>query len=114
MQELETNVVRLSIEDAETAYLEENFEKAIEIYISLIESQPSNSFLYSKLGQVFAKLQNWQKAIEHYQKAIDLNIDSPFWMYKILGDALKEEKKFDEAVANYEKAIEINNENPEV
>jgi len=61
----------------------------------------------NNLGYLLRNQGRIEKAIEHYQKAIQLNPNSSEALNN-LGLALADEGRFDEAIKNYYKAIQIN------
>lgn len=101
------------IKDAENCQKDGNFALAASIYENLIKQQPNSAFFYNKIAQVKAQSQNWQEAIDSYQKALELKIESPFWTYKNLGDALREVGQLDQAISSYQQAIAIEPNQPE-
>ena len=114
MQQVEINTFRAQIIDADNSFLAGDLEKAVNIYQELIKSHEDNSFLYNKLGQVYAKSKNWQQSIDNYRKALTLGIEAPFWTYKNLGDALREAKEFKQAISAYQQGINIDSSQPDV
>ena len=54
-----------------------NAQEAINRIKQQMRRQPKNDSLYLLLGKVYHKLGNWQKAMENYLEAIDINPQSP-------------------------------------
>ena len=84
-----------------------NFEKAINLYETIIKIEPDNYSAYFFLGIAMRRVGNTNEAIESYEKAIKLKPDFVDAYYN-LGNILYFLKKFDKARINYEKAIKLN------
>ncbi|MEG4272831.1 MULTISPECIES: TylF/MycF/NovP-related O-methyltransferase, partial [unclassified Microcoleus] len=87
---------------------------AIPVYKSLLEIQPENWELWSKLGNVHAKYKQQEEAIAAYQRVIALNPDAiPVYkslleiqpenweLWSKLGNVLAQQNQQEEAVAAY-------------
>jgi tetratricopeptide (TPR) repeat protein len=72
-------------------------------------TEESPDYYYS-LGQLAETKDDWDKAIEYYQKALSLN-DEYADAYIGLGNAYYEKGGYDLEVSNYEKAVSINSKN---
>ena len=63
--------------------LDQRKTQAILLYTQAIESYPSCPYLYFSRGTIYAdSLENWQKAIEDYTKAISLKPDYQWAYYR--------------------------------
>ena len=59
-------------------------EQAIEDIKSQLKENPEDDSLHYLLGNAYRKLSNWQKALEHYAEAEELNSESPARQAKIM------------------------------
>lgn len=77
----------------------ENFEK-------MLASGQDNAMLRYSLGNEYLKADNFDKAVEHLQRAVEHDPQySAAW--KLYGKALVESGRNDEAMRVYEKGIEV-------
>ena len=88
-------------------YRNSDFEQALEIATKLIQQFPKSAVLYNIIGAVNASLQQYDKAVEAYKKALSINSDLPE-PHNNMGNAFKAQGKFDEAIEAYKKALDIN------
>lgn len=56
---------------------EQYFDKTIENLRIAIQQDPQNDNLYYTMGRLYHKMQDWDKAIEYYMEAININENSP-------------------------------------
>lgn len=78
----------------------------IETFKSLLEKGNDNALLRYSLGNEYLKESNFEEAIIHLNKAIELNENySAAW--KLYAKALAENNQSEEAINAYEKGIEI-------
>jgi tetratricopeptide (TPR) repeat protein len=83
---------------------------SIEIFKSLLEKGNDDALLRYSLGSEYFKMQDFDLAIIHLNKAIEFNPSySAAW--KLLAKILSEDKQTIEAIKTYEKGIEIAEEN---
>lgn len=52
-------------------------EEAVQRIAKELGKEPDNDALHYLIGNAYRKLNNWQKALEHYAEAVSLNPDSP-------------------------------------
>jgi tetratricopeptide (TPR) repeat protein len=77
------------------------------VSIELILAAPPQHFIFNRRGWEEAKKGNYQEAIRHFTKAIDLNpMDAN--SYYSRGTAYSHEGQYDRALSDYTKALEIN------
>lgn len=82
----------------------------IETFKNLLDKGNDNTLLRYSLGNEYFKLADFDLAIVHLEKAIELNPSySAAW--KLYAKALSENKQTTEAIAAYEKGISIAEEN---
>lgn len=53
------------------------WNEAVEVLTSYIKDYPDSDEAYFLLGNAYRKKEDWQSALNNYQKAIDLNEESP-------------------------------------
>jgi suppressor of tumorigenicity protein 13 len=92
--------------EAVTAFNENDFEKTIKLCTEGILLNPQSSFLYSKRGQAYLRLEKPNFCISECNRALQLNPDSHA-AYKIRGDAYQMLGKNDEAANDFAKAFKL-------
>jgi Flp pilus assembly protein TadD len=85
---------------------------AIKSLDTAIALEPSNPVLYWRMGNNYAIASNLPKAIEYYQKAIELKSDY-VGAYVSLSAAYEANKEMDKAVETYGKIMSVAASNPE-
>ncbi len=93
------------------AYEEDNAEQAIVLYQKAIGIKPDDAAYYN-MGNAYGELGEYQKAINAYQKAIEIKLDM-HEAYNNMGNAYNELKKYQKAINACQKAIEIKPDNHE-
>jgi len=105
-------------EDAEYYYLFGEYDKALQSYQRLLESDTSNANLHYKLGMCYLQnthLQSNLLSMHHFEKAIQ-NVNkkykdhyketaAPTHAYMYYGDALRINFRFDDAIESYKKFL---------
>jgi tetratricopeptide (TPR) repeat protein len=83
--------------------LAEEYERAIGEYQHLLAEMPEDPQIYNKLGSVYFYVDDYQKAIEYFEKEVSFkgNPNS----YFLLGAAYGKLGKYSEAVDNLEKYL---------
>ena len=85
----------------------------LETFISLLEKGNDNALLRYSLGNEYFKVQDFEQAIIHLEKAIEFKPSySAAW--KLYAKSLTKNNQGDEAVVAYEKGIEIAEENGDI
>lgn len=88
--------------EADDLYLQENFARALPLYLEFQNTYSSNVNLDLKIGVCYLNSRSQKiKAIGHLQKAAGPN--SPAIAHKLLGDAYLLGNKYDSALISYEK-----------
>lgn len=82
--------------EAVSAFIEKDYEKAIELYTEAIILNPQASLLYAKRGQIFLLLNKPNACIRDCDRALELNPDSAA-AHKFRGRANYLLGKFEEA-----------------
>lgn len=85
--------------EAVSAFVEKNYEKAIELYTEAIVLNPQASLLYAKRGQIFLLLNKPNACIRDCNRALELNPDSAA-AHKFRGRAYHLLGKFEEAATD--------------
>lgn len=78
----------------------------IEYYSRAIELNPEYANAYNNRGNVYRRLENYERAIEDYNKATELKPDYAL-AYNNRGIAYRHLKNYSRAIEDYNKAIEI-------
>jgi len=81
-------------------------EEAVEVYLQIVEVNPSFAWGYYYLGEALFSLERWDEAIAYLEKAVNLNSDSA-WFHFLLGKIWASKESLDKAVACFQKAIEF-------
>ncbi len=86
------------------------YQSAIELRSApeAIALQPENVELLFSCGKICASLEQWEQAINHYQKALQQN-PQRWEIYHYLGDALVASGDTKGAIAAYERAVNLSN-----
>lgn len=85
----------------------QNYEKAIEDLIKVIELDEKNLDAYYNLARVYYDIKSYNKALETYNKSIEIYpYDSEIYYNR--AEVYIELNKFEEALKDLEKAISIN------
>lgn len=85
---------------------------AIKSITSAMELEPTNAVLYWRIGNNYLAANNVAKAIESYQKAIDLKKDY-VGAYVGLSGAYEINKELDKAIDTYKNVVSVASNNPE-
>jgi len=78
-------------------YQEGNLQQAKHICSTILESQPNKENILYLLGIVYAQLEEYDLAIRHLEKALQLNIANAD-AYLALGAIFQQKGVFDEAI----------------
>ena len=87
-------------------YNQGQLEQTASLAESLAGQYPNALILYDILGAAYMGLQNADKTIESYQKALQLNPNHTD-AYNNMGTALYDQGRFDEAVKSYQNAVKL-------
>jgi tetratricopeptide (TPR) repeat protein len=77
------------------------------LWLATAQVAPSGQQIHNNLGDVYMRQGNPQKAIEEFQKAIEINPNYAD-AYHNLGNTYQQIGEIDEAIPYYQKALEIN------
>ncbi len=103
--------IKTAIDYFQEAYEEDNAEQAIVLYQKAIGIKPDDAAYYN-MGNAYGELGEYQKAINAYQKAIEIKLDM-HEAYNNMGNAYNELKEYQKAINACQKAIEIKPDNHE-
>lgn len=92
--------------EAVSAFVEKDYEKAIQFYTEAIVLNPQAALLYAKRGQVFLILNKPNACIRDCDRAMELNPDSAA-AYKFRGRAYHLLGKFEEAANDLRLACKL-------
>ncbi|TPI41601.1 tetratricopeptide repeat protein [Mesorhizobium sp. B3-1-9] len=88
-------------------------EMALQYFALAIAEEPRNPYYHLRLGEAYAKVGEHSPAIEHMQRALELQPDLVVALCA-LGHTYVESDKPDLALPLYEKALKINPDHPEI
>jgi tetratricopeptide (TPR) repeat protein len=77
---------------AEGYFKDGRFKEAEKIYLRILELQPNNAEYQDKIGFVYSQLGDYNKAADHFQKAVVLRPDSQVYISDLI--------KISEKIAN--------------
>jgi tetratricopeptide (TPR) repeat protein len=84
-----------------------NLEQAREMIEKALKAEPENPAYLDSMGWVLFKLGEYEKALEHLQKAISLPRGEDSTIYDHLGDTYEKLNQRDKAVEAWRKALEL-------
>ncbi|MFQ5456097.1 MAG: tetratricopeptide repeat protein, partial [Nitrospirota bacterium] len=73
--------------------------------LEAIEKRPKNANNYILLGNIYSKKNEIDKAIEYYQRSIELNSDNPV-AYRSIANSFKKKGQFEKAIIAYKNIID--------
>ncbi|XP_033111904.1 protein SGT1 homolog [Anneissia japonica] len=91
---------------ANEAYVDEQFEEALQYYSQAIEAEDDNPEFYLRRSQTQAKLENFEAAEKDARKSVELN-PSNHKGHLRLGEALFKMDKYEEALKEFQEADTI-------
>jgi outer membrane protein OmpA-like peptidoglycan-associated protein/tetratricopeptide (TPR) repeat protein len=78
-------------------YTFRNPEKAAELYKQVLQNDPRNQYAAYRLARCYWYTNETERAVEHYQKALEINADANDTIYLDLGIAQKKLGRYEEA-----------------
>ena len=93
-----------TLEKNDAIIFEKENDKAIEIYKKLVKLQPKNHEIWAFLGYLYYENEDFSKACENLEKALDLCPIEPFVLF-LLGNIYSRKGEITKAVDCYEMAI---------
>jgi len=85
---------------------EGKFEEAFEKFTEVISEDPSNPLFYYYRGMAFEKTDDLEKALEDYQKSVELKPDFVLPISSV-GKIYAKQKDFEKAIEFYKRAVEL-------
>jgi tetratricopeptide (TPR) repeat protein len=111
------DIAQRQLETQQYAEAERAYRKALALLQGLdIYEEKQKAFLsagiYHQLGMAAQEQRRWEQAEDHYQKALEIKIESgnrynQAKTYHQLGIVAQEQRRWDQAEAHYQKALEI-------
>ena len=95
-----------AVRSAYRQYHAGNMQQSRQICIHALKEDPENEEILYILGLVCAHLEDYEGAIQHLKKALDVNVPKAD-MYLALGAVYQKKLLFDDAVGFYRKALEV-------
>jgi len=83
------------------------YESHETLWMDTLRHNPAAWSAYNNLGSAFLRKKQLDKAIEQFQKALEINPNNA-GAHNNLGDALSQKGRIDEAIEQFQKALEIN------
>ncbi len=90
---------------ADLYLLQEKLSEGLAVYLQLLKERPDSAVLHFNTGVLFAKTQQWPQAVEHLQRAVDLepeNLEARLGLavsLELSGDLVGAQQAFLEALA---------------
>ncbi len=93
--------------------LEQNrLTEALQLAQNAVKENPNDAFAAEAYGDAFAKMENWAKAEEQYERAIQLSaVDAP--IYAKLGNVHMVKSNYQVAYGHYQSASKLDPSNPD-
>lgn len=100
-------------EVAKTLLKAEQFEQALQVYLSLLETDPYEARVHSNVGVLLGHLQKPEEALKALQYALKIaesekDLQAQFAIHYNLGVYFGSQKKVPEALAHYQAALDLN------
>lgn len=95
------------VEEAETAYNQQQYESALDLINNAIKQEPLNPFAYNTRGNIYAAMNKFDEAKIDYDKAITLDpgLAEPYYNRGRLSRSLQD---YESAIADLKKSITLN------
>lgn len=83
-----------------------NYEKSLEYYNTLLENKTAIDYVYTDIGMMYLKANDGAKALEAFEKSIELNVNSTFaeggcaLAYLLMGELEKSKDFYNRALLN--------------
>lgn len=101
----------LAIKEANNLFLIGDYYEARTKYTLILQNDSQNTQAWNNIGRVYEKLIMYDKAIECFDKAIEINVRDPIVWYN-KGNVLARLNRFDDALECYNSAIQLNSKDP--
>lgn len=94
-------------EQADGAFEANDLKKAEKLYLKILSEEPTDAFIYNRLGLIYLQDKNFKDAASALKHALKIDPDNDTFLNN-LGLLYYETENYDEAVEAYEKSLEIN------
>jgi len=89
-----------------------NYDKAVDVFTSILESEPGNEVAYGGLAEAYDNLGMYEEAERTYQKAIDLK--PGYWLsYRRLGNFYIKKGEYEKALSPLLEVVQLTPDNHE-
>ncbi len=95
------------------AYINQNYDEAVEFFSKAIELQPDEPVFYSNRATVYFEQERFDDSLNDCDKALELNPKMVKAMYR-KAQVLSEQLKVEEAIKILKQSIEVDSENHDV
>ena len=107
-RDVHTLIEEVMLDKGITLLEEGEYDKAIYTFEEILDVNQDFSYAYYNCGIAWERKRKYDKAIEYYNIAIELEPDNNENYYNNRGVVLLKTGEYEEAIANFDKAIEIN------
>jgi Lipoprotein NlpI, contains TPR repeats len=94
------------LKQAGELHTKDQYQEVVDLLTDEVLEQHKNALLYNKRGMALDDLKEYDRAIEDYTKAIELNPDDADVYYR-RGNTWRDKKDYDKAIIDYSKALEL-------
>jgi len=88
-------------------YEEKKWKEAVKLFNKSIQADPSYSDPYFRLGSFYQRTEDCFKAIENFEKVLEINTKAGNDLYYSLGFCYYNTRNYDKAIEAFKKAIQI-------
>lgn len=110
-EEAQSTSVATYIKQGNDAYVEADYDRAVEAYSQALELYNQNAYAYYNRGNAYRKLKNEEAALQDYTLAVRLNPDN-YYAYYYRGMILAKAKNYQQALADFSTALDLNDQTP--
>ena len=100
------NKTKTSFDEGVSAYVNQDFEKAVEHFTSAIEEEPEFALAHVSRGAAYARLEHSSESIKDFDRAIELKPDYAR-AYHLRGLEFDKAGEHERALSDFNKAIEL-------
>ena len=93
-------------EKANNYFYDKEYDTALKLFLEIIEKDKKNYLSLQKIAVIESDRKNNEKAIEYYEKSLEINDDDPN-IWNDCGNVYFDIRDFDNSIRCYKKAIEI-------
>ncbi len=102
-----------TFENANKLFFEKQYDESLKIFQKLLENEPDNYLIFSKIALIYQIKKNYNKAIEFYKQSLSINPDNPSAnnnlgnIYRALGEYDKAIECFKKDLNSYENLFNL-------